>query len=98
MFQDLRPGNRPVLVDVTDDEDCDPGGFGKLHQCHRAVLDLGDRAGRRIVIGAGHGLNGVYDQNIGLRLLYGCQDRIHLSLSKEQKVFRQDAEALSPHF
>ena len=45
MLEDLRSGERALLVYVTDDENGHVFVFRVLHQTHRAFLDLGRTAG-----------------------------------------------------
>ena len=64
----VAPRDRALLVDVTHDKNARPGAFRQMHQPHRAVFDLRDRAGRRRIIGRKKRLNRVRNQNVGVYL------------------------------
>ena len=96
MFQDFRSGDVTIFIDMAYHENRDTLGFAQLHHGHGAVFDLRDTSGRRIVFFVVEGLNGVYDQNIGLHL-FCCFYNIRQSgFGKDKQVFRGYSQPFRP--
>src|SRR6185369_637819 len=62
MLENARAGDRPVLGDVTDEDDRGPMFLGEAHQLLRRSTNLADRAGRALHQVGMHGLDGIDDQ------------------------------------
>ncbi len=63
MLHDSRPGNRPLLGHVPDDEDRHLVLLRKLHDAADALAQLGHRSRRRSQLRGRHGLDRIDDQH-----------------------------------
>ena len=74
VLQHLGTGDVSVFVDVANNEHGDALRFAELHHGHGAVLYLRHTSGRGIIFLIVQGLDGVYDQDIGLHFICGFQN------------------------
>lgn len=72
MLHHLGPGDRPVLVDMPDDENRDIGRLAARHHRRGAFPYLGDAAGGGGNVRETHRLNRIEDEQVGPMLLHGA--------------------------
>ena len=77
---------------MANDKDGDAPPLGQLHEGHGTLLNLGDAPRRGGLVPMVHGLDGVYNHNLGLRLLNGSDDLLQAALSKEVEVHLPHAQ------
>ena len=94
MFQNLRPGDGALLVDVADDEDGHALPFRQVHQRHRALLHLTDAAGQGVAAVAEDGLDGVHNHDVGPNLVGGVDNGAQTRLREHVELFPGDAQPL----
>ena len=94
VLEHLRPCDDALLVDVADDENGHTAALAVLHQAHRAVLDLRDRAGRGGFVVREQGLDGVDDQNVRLEAVCGVQNLVQIGLAEEKQLVAVDPQTL----
>ena len=82
---------------MTDQQDRDAPGLGKLDQGGGHLADLGDVAGRALDVTTGDGLDGVDDDQIGPNLVDVTQHRGQVGLSCQEEVSGHRFDALGPH-
>ena len=71
---------------MADHKHRDIVGFRNIQKTGGALFDLGHRAGRRVDVGAAHGLDGVDDHKPRLQLLDQAADLVHIALGCQQDV------------
>ena len=92
MLEDLRSGERALLVHMTDDENGHVFVFRILHQTHRAFLDLRRAAGRGGQIALVDRLDRVHDENVGRHELGLVDDLIHVGLREDIQLGGGDVQ------
>jgi hypothetical protein len=80
VFQDLRSGEGPLLVDVADEDHGDATRLGEAEQRRGTLAYLRNAARRTLGLLGGDGLYGVDDDDLGFLLLDVVEDGLQRSL------------------
>ena len=98
MFQNLRTGQCPFLVDVPYQQYRDATRFGKAEQCRRTFSYLRDAARRTVHLFGVYGLDGIDDNYFGMEVLDLCENVLQGCLAKDMDIFAVAfSYALGPH-
>ncbi len=82
----LGPAKLPSLLTWPMTKTVMPRPLASCMRGHGTLLNLGDAPRRGGLVPMVHGLDGVYNHNLGLRLLNGSDDLLQAALSKEVEV------------
>ena len=89
MFQHLGSCQRPLLVDVADENGAHPSVLGILEQAGRTLPYLSEAAGRGFHGLCLDGLYGVDDHQVGACFLYAVEDFLQAGFAQDKQfVFR----------
>ena len=94
VLEHLRPGDRALFVDVTDDKDRHAAALCQLHERHGAVLDLRNAAGGRGIFRGIERLDGVSNENVRLDVIHRAQDLGQIGFREDVQLVRRDLQTV----
>ena len=105
VLQNLRSCQRALLRDVAYQYDGHTARLGEAQQCRGTFANLSNRAGTRLDILGGDGLNGVDDHHVGLCLTDMVEDGFEGIFAEDEEIIGDGIadngagrEALGTHF
>ena len=86
MFQNLRPGDAALLCYMADQDYRHPRFLGKAEQEGGSLLDLGNRARRRLHILRKHGLDRINDHQVGHDFTSLLKNILHQGFAVDEAI------------
>ncbi len=96
VLENLGSCNGSVLGHVSDQKGGDAGFLGPVEKPGGDLSHLAHAARRRGQSLGVHGLNGVHDKEIGLKLVYPFKEVLDAGPCEEEEVFRMNRKPLGP--